>query len=68
MVDSAVAAAVGAATGLQNAMAVQEKENTLLRKVLDNQSNTILSLVESVSTAPKLASVGSVGTQVHVTA
>lgn len=68
MVDSAVEAAVGAATGLQNWTMLQEKDNALLRQVLDNQASTIMSLVESVPSAPQLASVGSVGTQLHVTA
>ncbi|HEX2518371.1 MAG TPA: hypothetical protein VHK04_02385 [Castellaniella sp.] len=60
--------AVAAATGLQNAAALQQKENLLLRKVLDGQSNTILSLVTSVPTAPQLAQSGPVGTLLHATA
>lgn len=67
MSDS-VESAVAAATGLQNWAAMQDKNNLLLRKVLDGQSNTILSLVNSVPSAPQLASSGAVGTLVHVTA
>lgn len=67
MSDS-VESLVGAATGLQNWAAMQDKNNLLLRKVLDGQSNTILSLVTSVPTAPQLAQSGSVGTLLHATA
>lgn len=67
MSDS-VESLVGAATGLQNWAAMQDKNNLLLRKVLDGQSNTILSLVTSVPTAPQLAQGGSVGTLLHATA
>jgi len=59
---------VAAATGLQNWNMMQEKDNLLLRKVLDGQSNTILSLVNSVPSVPQLANGGMVGTLLHVTA
>ncbi|CDM26028.1 hypothetical protein BN940_17986 [Castellaniella defragrans 65Phen] len=59
---------VAAATGLQNWNMMQEKDNLLLRKVLDGQANTILSLVNSVPTAPQLANGGMVGTLLHTTA
>ncbi|WP_323018581.1 hypothetical protein [Castellaniella sp.] len=67
MTDS-VESAVAAASGLQNWAMMQENQNLLLRKVLDGQSNTILSLVNSVPTAPQLASSGAVGTLLHTTA
>ncbi|CAM5783336.1 hypothetical protein [Castellaniella caeni] len=67
MSDS-VESLVGAATGLQNYAQMQEGQNTLLRKVLDGQSNTILSLVNSVPSVPQLATSGMVGTQLHTTA
>ena len=67
MSDS-VESLVGAATGLQNWAAMQDKNNLLLRKVMEGRSNTILSLVNSVPTVPQLAQGGSVGTLLHVTA
>ncbi|GAA0225132.1 hypothetical protein GCM10009125_12630 [Castellaniella daejeonensis] len=67
MSDS-VESAVAAATGLQNWAMMQEKDNLLLRKVLDGQANTILSLVNSVPSAPQLATSGMVGTLLHTTA
>ncbi|MBV2180751.1 MAG: hypothetical protein KUL86_05890 [Castellaniella sp.] len=66
--SSSVESLVGAATGLQNYAQLQDNQNVLLRKVLDNQSNTVMSLINSVPSAPKLASSGMVGTQLHVTA
>jgi hypothetical protein len=59
---------VAAATGLQNWNMMQEKDNLLLRKVLDGQANTILSLVNSVPSVPQLATSGMVGTLLHTTA
>ncbi|KAB0615671.1 putative motility protein [Castellaniella defragrans] len=59
---------VAAATGLQNWNMMQEKDNLLLRKVLDGQANTILSLVNSVPSVPQLANGGMVGTLLHTTA
>lgn len=53
---------VGAALSLQTATVHAEKQNVLLRKTLDNQAQTIMSLVDSV---PKLATSGSVGTKLH---
>lgn len=67
MSDS-VSATVGAAVGLQNAATLQQKDNLLLRKVLDNQSSVINQLISSVPSAPQLSSVGTVGTLLHVTA
>ncbi|WP_345796252.1 hypothetical protein [Castellaniella sp. MT123] len=66
--SSSVESLVGAATGLQNYAQLQDNQNVLLRKVLDNQSNTVMSLINSVPSAPQLASSGMVGTQLHVTA
>ncbi|OZI66885.1 putative motility protein [Bordetella genomosp. 11] len=66
MDSSSIEATVGAAVGLQQANAMQEAQNVLLRKTLDSQSQTILSLIGSV--APQLSSYGMVGTQLHVTA
>ncbi|ALM85037.1 hypothetical protein [Bordetella sp. N] len=60
-----IEATVGAAVGLQQANAFAEAQNSLVRKVLDNQADMITSLVQSV---PQLSSYGMVGTQVHVTA
>ncbi|MER1941010.1 MULTISPECIES: hypothetical protein [unclassified Castellaniella] len=67
MSDS-VESAVATASGLQNWSMMQEKQNVLLRKVLDGQSNTILSLVNSVPSVPQLANTGAVGTLLHTTA
>lgn len=53
---------VGAALSLQTATLYQEKQNVLLRKTLDNQAQTIISLVDSV---PKMAASGAVGTKLH---
>lgn len=61
---------VNAALALKNWTQIQEKDNALLKKVLDNQANTIASLIDSVpTTGPQpLATSGSVGTKIHVTA
>lgn len=60
---------VGASLAIKNWTMLQEKDNMLLRKVLDSQSNTILSLVNSAVTGPQeLAKSGMVGTTLHVTA
>lgn len=63
-----VESAVATAAGLQNWAMMQEGQNNLLRKVLDNQANTVLSLVNSVPSTPQLATSGSVGTLLHTTA
>ena len=56
---------VSVAQNLQTATLFQEKQNVLLRKTLDNQAQTIMSLVDSV---PQLATSGSVGTRLHAIA
>lgn len=66
--SESVESAVAAASGLQNWTMMQENQNTLLKKVLENQSDTILSLVNSVPSTPQLANSGSVGTTLHTTA
>ncbi len=66
--SGAIESAVDVAVGLQNWNLMQQKENNLLRKTLDNQANTILDLVQSVPDVPRLAHTGSVGTRIHVTA
>lgn len=63
--DIAVESAVSAALGLKSAAAAQDQQNVLLRKVLDNNAQTITNLVDSV---PKLATMGSVGTNLHAIA
>lgn len=67
MSDS-ISGAIGAAVSLQNMAAMQQKDSLLLRKVLDNQADTINQLISGVPSAPQLASTGAVGTQLHVTA
>jgi hypothetical protein len=66
MENLSIEGTVGTAVGLQQATAMQDAQNLLLRKVLDNQADTIVSLVNSV--VPQLATSGSVGTQLHTTA
>jgi hypothetical protein len=66
MDNMSIEGTVGAAVGLQQANAMQDAQNVLLRKVLDNQAQAVLSLVNSAT--PQLATSGMVGTQVHVTA
>lgn len=63
--DMSVEGTVSAALAFQSAAHAENQQNVLLRKVLDNQAQTITSLVDSM---PKLATVGSVGTQLHVVA
>lgn len=63
--DMSVESTVSAALSLTGFNAAQEQQNVLLRKVLDNQAQAIASIMDSM---PKLAAVGSVGTQLHVTA
>ncbi|HTK00647.1 MAG TPA: hypothetical protein VL522_13550 [Bordetella sp.] len=62
-----IEATVGLAVGLQQGNAMQDAQNVLLRKTLDSQADTIVSLISSV-TAPQLSTYGMVGTQLHVTA
>lgn len=59
---------VGAALSLQHWNAVQEKDNLLLRKVLDNQADSVLSLINSATGPQPLAQGGMVGINIHVTA
>lgn len=66
--SNSIQANVAAAVGLQNHIAMQESQNSLLRKTLDNKASTIASLISSVPTAAQLASSGSVGTLLHATA
>ncbi|ARP85366.1 putative motility protein [Bordetella genomosp. 9] len=66
MSNMSIEGTVAAAVGLQQANAMQDAQNVLLRKVLDNQAQTIVSLIGSV--APQLATSGMVGTRIHVTA
>ncbi len=66
MSDS-IEGAVGASLAIQNWNMIQEKDNMLLRKVLDGQANNILSLVNSATGPQALATSGMVGTQLHVT-
>ena len=61
-----VEATVGAAVALENANVHQQVQMTMLRKTLDMQAQTVTSLIESA--APKLATHGMVGTQLHTTA
>lgn len=64
----AVSAVVAQAVGLQNFNAQQEAQNMLLKKTLDNQQQTIVSLVQAATGPQALASTGAVGTQLHTTA
>lgn len=61
---------VGQSLAIKTAVMMQEKDNALLKQVLEGSENTILSLVNSaVATGPQqLASSGMVGTKLHVTA
>lgn len=60
---------VGASLAIQNWNMLQEKDNMLLKKVLEGQESTILSLVNSASATgnQELAVSGMVGTKLHVT-
>ena len=68
--SGSIEGAVGARLAIKTAMMLQEKDNTLLKQVLEGTENTILSLVNSaVATGPQpLATGGMVGTKLHVTA
>lgn len=66
--SGSVEGAVGAALAIQNWNMIQEKDHLLLKKVLDGQSNTILSLIEGATGPQPLAQSGMVGTTIHVTA
>lgn len=63
--STSIESAVSVALDMKGAAAAQNQHNVLLRKVLDNQAQAITSLVDSM---PKLATIGSVGTRLHVTA
>lgn len=67
MSDS-VQSVVNTAQSLEAWSMMQEKEYALLRKVLNNQEQTIVDLIDTAPTAPELADSGSVGTRLHVTA
>ena len=61
--------AVGASLAIKNAVMMQEKDNALLKKVLEGQEATILGLIDSAMTgSQELAMSGMVGTKLHVTA
>ena len=66
--SNSIEGTVGTAVALQQANVMQQKDNLLLRKVLDGQANTIVNLVNSVPSAPQLATSGMVGTLLHTTA
>ena len=64
---------VSESIALQGHTLAQEKDNLLLKKVLANQEQTIMSLLDAAAVTPKtgpqaLAQSGAVGTKVHVTA
>lgn len=61
--DSAINNVVGAGVALQQAMAVQEAQVNLTRKVLDHQSDVVTTLVQSA--VAQLASEGTLGTHVN---
>lgn len=63
--DMSIEGTVGTAVVLQQSNAMAEAQNSLVRKVLDNQAETIASLMNSI---PQLATSGMVGTQLHTTA
>jgi hypothetical protein len=63
--DISIESTVSATLSLQSAGVAQQQQNLLLRKALDNQAQTITGLIDSI---PKLATSGTVGTQLHVTA
>ncbi|MDW5376619.1 putative motility protein [Halomonas sp. HP20-15] len=63
--DLSINNTVGAAVALQQYNADQSAQMSLLRQSLDTQGAQIAQLMESVGDAPKLASVGSVGTQLN---
>lgn len=66
--SNSIEATVGAALAMQDWAMMQEKDNALLRKVLDSQADIIAALVNSAASEPQLATFGSVGTRLHVTA
>lgn len=67
MSDS-IQGAVNTAQHLDAWAMMMEKEYALLRRVLNNQEQTIVDLIDTAPTAPELADSGTVGTRLHVTA
>ncbi|WP_136064267.1 putative motility protein [Modicisalibacter radicis] len=63
--DSSINNTVGVAVALQQYNADQSAQMSLLRQSLDTQAAQLAQLMESVGDEPKLASVGSVGTQLN---
>ena len=63
--DSSISNTVGAAVALQQYNADQSAQMALLRQSLDTQASQVVQLMESVGDGPKLASVGSIGTQLN---
>lgn len=60
-----IQATVGMALQMQSANAAQTEQMSLLKNTLDTQKQTMEKLMEPVA---KLATSGSVGTRLHVTA
>lgn len=54
--------------GIQNLKQVMEANTLVLKKAIDNQAQQATQIIESINQTPKLNTVGSVGTQIHVTA
>lgn len=66
--SNSIEGTVNVALALQNQNVMQQKDNLLLHKALGNRANTIAALVNSVPTAPELATSGLTGTLLHTTA
>lgn len=66
--SNSIEGTVNAALALQNQAMMQQKNNLMLRKALDNQTNLITSLVQGATQGSNLASGGAVGTLLHTTA
>jgi len=63
--DSSINNTVGVAAALQQFNANQNAQMSLLKQSIDGQASQVEQLMASVGDAPKLASVGSIGTQLN---
>ena len=71
--SGSIESVVSASVAMQSYALGQEKNNLLLNKVLENQTQSITSLLDAAAVTPAtgpqpLAQSGIVGTRVHVTA
>ncbi len=66
--DMSVNGMVNASLALQQHQLTSEVQTSVLKKSLDGQAEQMTQLMSSISTVPKLATEGLVGTRINTTA